>query len=98
MIIKSYERTVTFVAAIHAQSCKGACHTLDFLDFILIPKKMVVLISLNRCGMVGVGLGDISKVGSAYSAYFFKDYIMIFCIFCIFYYIFCIFLLTYVII
>jgi hypothetical protein len=33
-----------------------ACHTLDFLDFISIPKKMIVLISLNRCGMVGVGL------------------------------------------
>jgi hypothetical protein len=59
MIIKSYERT--FVAAIHAQSCKGACHTLDFLDFISIPRKMVVLISLNQCGMVGVGLGELRK-------------------------------------
>jgi hypothetical protein len=59
MIIKSYERT--FVAAIHARSCKGACHTLDFLDFISIPKKMIVLISLNRCGMVGVGLGELRK-------------------------------------
>ncbi len=59
MIIKSYERR--FVAAIHAQSCKGACHTLDFLDFILIPKEMIVLISLNRCGMVGVGLGELRK-------------------------------------
>jgi hypothetical protein len=59
MIIKSYERR--FVAAIHAQSCKGACHTLDFLDFISIPKKMIVLISLNRCGMVGVGLGELRK-------------------------------------
>ena len=48
-------------AAIHAQSCKGACHTLDFLDFISIPKKMIVLISLNRCGMVGVGLGELRK-------------------------------------
>ncbi len=27
MIIKSYEQT--FVASIHARSCKGACHTLD---------------------------------------------------------------------
>jgi hypothetical protein len=59
MIIKSYERT--FVAAIHAQRCKGACHILDFLDFILIPQKMIVLISLNRCGMVGVGLGELRK-------------------------------------
>jgi hypothetical protein len=49
------------VAAIHAQSCKGAYHTLDFLDFILIPKKMIVFISLNRCGMVGVGLGELRK-------------------------------------
>ncbi len=56
MIIKSYERT--FVAAIHAQSCKGACHTLDFLDFISILKKMI---SFNRCGMVGVGLGELRK-------------------------------------
>jgi hypothetical protein len=59
MLIKSYEQT--FVASIHAQSCKGACHTLDFLDFISIPKKMIVLISLNRCGMVGVGLGELRK-------------------------------------
>jgi hypothetical protein len=59
MIIKSYE--LRFVAVIHAQSCKGACHTLDFLDFILIPKKIIVLISLNRCGMVGVGLGELRK-------------------------------------
>ncbi len=44
-----------------AQSRKGAFHTLDFLDFILIPKKMIVLISLNRCGMVGVGLGEHRK-------------------------------------
>jgi hypothetical protein len=57
--MKSYEQT--FDASIHAQSCKGACHTLDFLDFILIPKKMIVLISLNRCGMVGVGLGELRK-------------------------------------
>ncbi len=48
-----------FVVAIHAQSCKGACHTLDFPDFILIPKKMIVLISLNQCqcGMEGVQVG-----------------------------------------
>jgi hypothetical protein len=59
MIIKSYERR--FVAAVNAQSRKGACHTLDFLDLILIPKKMIVLISLNRCGMVGVGLGELRK-------------------------------------
>ena len=59
MIIKSYERT--FVAAIHARSCKEAFHTLDFLDLISIPKKMIVLISLNRCGMVGVGLGELRK-------------------------------------
>ncbi len=61
MIIKSYEQT--FVASIHARSCKleGACHTLDFLDFILILKKMIVLISLNRCGLVGVGLGELRK-------------------------------------
>ncbi len=58
-IIKSYERT--FVAEIHTQSCKGACHTLDFLDFILIPKKMIVLILLNRCGLVEVGLGELRK-------------------------------------
>ena len=38
---------------------RGAQHTLDFLDFISIPKKMIVLISLNRCGMVGVGLGEL---------------------------------------
>jgi hypothetical protein len=62
MIIKSYERR--FVAAIHAQSRKGACPTLDFLDFILIPKKMIDLNSLNPCGMVtmvGVSLGELSK-------------------------------------
>ncbi len=61
MIIKSYERR--FVAAIHAHrdSRKGACHTLDFLNFILIPKKIIVLISSNRCGMVGVGLGELRK-------------------------------------
>ena len=70
MIIKSYERT--FVAAIHARSCKGACHTLDFLDFILIPKNMIVLISLIRCGMVGVGLGELRKGGNELSMK--KDY------------------------
>ncbi len=59
MIIKSHE--ITFVAAIHAQGCKGACHTLDFLDFILIPKKMIVLIFLNQCDMVGVGLRELRK-------------------------------------
>ncbi len=59
MIIKSHERR--FVAAIHAQSCKGACHTLDFLDFISIPKKKIVLISLNRCGMIGVSLRELRK-------------------------------------
>jgi hypothetical protein len=59
MIIKSYDRR--FVAAIHAQSRKGACHALDFLDFILIPTKMIVLISLNRYGMVGVGLVELRK-------------------------------------
>ncbi len=67
---KSYERT--FVAAIHAQSSKGAIHTVtpdlnDFLDFILIPKKMIVLISLNRCGMVGVGLRELRKGGNELS-------------------------------
>jgi hypothetical protein len=41
MNIKSYERR--FAAAIQAQSCKGACNTLDFLDFILILKRMIVL-------------------------------------------------------
>jgi hypothetical protein len=56
---KSYERR--FVAAIHALSCKGACHALDFLDFILIPKKMIISILLNRCGMIGVGLGELRK-------------------------------------
>jgi hypothetical protein len=40
------------------EAAKGAQDTLDFLDFISIPKKMIVLISLNRCGMVGVGLGE----------------------------------------
>ncbi len=61
MIIKSYERR--FVAEIHAQSCKGACHALDFLDFISVPKKMIVLHHLfgNQCGMVGVGLGELRK-------------------------------------
>jgi hypothetical protein len=59
MIIKSYEQR--FVAAIHAQSCKGACHPLDFLDFNSIPQKMIVLISLKRCGMVKVGLGELRK-------------------------------------
>ncbi len=60
MIIKSYERR--FVAVIHAQSCcKGACHTLDILNFILIPKTMIVLISLNQCGMKGVGIGELRK-------------------------------------
>ena len=65
MIMKSYERT--FVSAIHAQSCKGACHTLDFLDFISIPKKMIVLISLNRCGMGGIGLGELRKGENEFS-------------------------------
>jgi hypothetical protein len=65
MMIKSYERR--FVAAIHAQSCKGACHTLDFLDFISIPKKTIVLISLIQCGMVGVGLGELRKGGNELS-------------------------------
>jgi hypothetical protein len=68
MIIKSYEQT--FVAAIHAQSCKRACHTLDFLDFILITKKMIVLISLNQYGMpgmVGVGLGELRNGGNEWS-------------------------------
>jgi hypothetical protein len=65
MIIKSYERR--FVAAIHAQSCKGACHTLNFLDFISIPQKMIVLISLNLCGMVGVGLRELRKGGNELS-------------------------------
>ncbi len=60
MIIKSYERT--FVAAIHARSCKGACHTLNFLDFISIPKKMIVLIFVEiDVGMVGVGLRELRK-------------------------------------
>jgi hypothetical protein len=27
----------------------------------LIPKKMIVLISLNRCGMEGVGLRELRK-------------------------------------
>ncbi len=36
-------------------------HTLDFLDFISIPKKIIVLILSNRCGMVGVGLGELRK-------------------------------------
>ncbi len=35
--------------------------SLDFLDFISIPKKMIVLISSNRCGMVGVGLRGLRK-------------------------------------
>ncbi len=58
-IMNSYEQT--FVAAIHAQSCRGACHTLDILDFISIPKKMIVLILSNRCGMIGVGLWKLRK-------------------------------------
>jgi hypothetical protein len=65
MIIKSYERR--FAAAIHAQICKGACQTLDFFDFISIPKKMIVLISLNQCGMVGVGFGELRKGGNELS-------------------------------
>ncbi len=36
-------------------------HTLDFLDFISFPKKMIVLNSLNQCVMVGVGLGKLRK-------------------------------------
>jgi hypothetical protein len=36
-------------------------HILDFLDFISIPKKIIVLISSNRCGMVGAGLGELRK-------------------------------------
>jgi hypothetical protein len=64
MIIKSYEQR--FVAAIHARSCKRSMpqyssHTLDFLNFTSILKKMIVLISLNRCGMVGVGLREVRK-------------------------------------
>jgi hypothetical protein len=43
------------------KSYSGACHTLDFLDFISIPKKMIVLISSNLCGMIGVGLGELRK-------------------------------------
>jgi hypothetical protein len=46
---------------IHAQSCRGAWHTLDFLDFISNPKKMI---SSNRCGMVGGGLGKLRKGGN----------------------------------
>jgi hypothetical protein len=65
----------TFVAAIHAQSCKGICHTLDFLDLILIPKKMIVLISLNRCGMVGVSLRELRKGGKELSMK--KEYILL---------------------
>jgi hypothetical protein len=65
MIIKSHERR--FVAAIHARSCKEACYTLDFPDFISIPKKMIVLISLNRCGRVEVGLGELRKGGNELS-------------------------------
>jgi hypothetical protein len=42
---------------------RGARHTLDFLDFISIPKKMIVLNSSNRYGMVGVGLGELRKGG-----------------------------------
>ncbi len=34
---------------------------LNFLDFISIPKKIIVLISSNRCGMVGAGLGGLRK-------------------------------------
>jgi hypothetical protein len=31
--------------------------TLEFLDFIAMPRKSIVKISLNRCGMVGIGPG-----------------------------------------
>jgi hypothetical protein len=72
MIIKSYERR--FVASIHAQSRKGACQTLDFLDFISITKKMIVLISLNRCGMVGVGLGELRKGENEFKLSMKKEY------------------------
>ena len=40
--MKSYKRT--FVAAIHARNCSGVWCTLDFIDFISIPQKMIVLI------------------------------------------------------
>jgi hypothetical protein len=53
--MKSYEQN--FVAAIHARSCRGVCFNLDFFHFIAIPQNSIVLISLNRCGVVGVGLG-----------------------------------------
>jgi hypothetical protein len=51
------------------EAAKEPGHTLNFLDFILIPKKMIVLISLNRCGMVGVGLrvGELRKGGNELS-------------------------------
>ncbi len=34
----------------------GLQTSLNFLDFIAKPLKLIVLISLNCCGMVGVGL------------------------------------------
>jgi hypothetical protein len=39
----------------------GAWHTHDFLHFMSIPKKIIVLISSKRCGVVGVGLGALVK-------------------------------------
>jgi hypothetical protein len=33
----------------------------------LIPKKRIVLISLNQCGIVGVGLGELRKGGNELS-------------------------------
>jgi hypothetical protein len=51
-------------AVIHAQSCKGACTKLRFMDKAAIFKKMIVLISSNRCGMVGFGLRELGKAGN----------------------------------
>ena len=47
-----------FAPEMHAQSCSGVWHTLDFkfLDCMAKAKKMIAIILLNQCGMVGVGL------------------------------------------
>ncbi len=43
------------------KAAKEHATPLIFLDFISNPKKVIVLISLTRCGMVGVGLGELRK-------------------------------------
>jgi hypothetical protein len=58
----SYERR--FAGSTHAQNRSGVCSTQcppGLLHFIEIPPKMIVLISPNRSGMAGVGLGAMER-------------------------------------